>query len=447
MEDDSQKLQAVRAVSKDNLDAAPSSAPGAIVHLETYEDPDTKKPFILWSDIEQAFENVIHVRYKSRIVPYLKGSDFMPLVPNRIAAFPDAVLDVVVRDPVPSAGAATPKIPLQETPPVIPQMKEGPTTPTNAAANTMRRNPQYGLVEVALENYNHMEDPAKGPRLRGPQEIPDQTLPPSSIKPNTPNAHARAPQDSTGNNDITEIMMNARLGVTQAQVALGDLYRLGQGVNQSYQVAMDWYMKASEQGDPVGQRRVGALHDQGLGVRQDSKTALTWFLKAAEQDDAPSQRNIGVLYHSGRGVPKDYSQAMEWYSKAAEQGDAAAQYALGLMYQCGQGVSANISQALVWYLKAAEQGHGQAQCNLGFLYGNGEGVTQDYDTALDWYLKAATQNHVVAFYNIARYYYRGRCSLQQSTMATEGLKRAAGKGDPDAARYLQELERLRQAEQ
>ncbi|KAG9073355.1 hypothetical protein KI688_001147 [Linnemannia hyalina] len=446
MEDDSIKLQAVRAVSKDNLDAPPSSAPGAIVHLETYEDPNTKKPFILWGDIEQAFENVIHVRFKSRIVPYLKGSDFMP-----IAAFPDAVLDVVVRDPVPSPGAATGTATLrslvQETPPVIPQKKEEPATPTNTAANTVRRNPQYGLVEAALENYNHMEDPAKGPKLRGPQEIPDETLPPSSIKPNTPNSLARAPQDSAGNNDITETMMNARLGVTQAQVALADLYRLGQGVHQSYQEAMYWYMKAAEQGDPVGQRRVGALHDHGLGVLRDSQTALTWFLRAAEQGDAPSQRNIGVLYHSGNGVPKDYPQAMEWYSKAAEQGDAAAQYALGLMYQCGQGVSPNISRALVWYDKAAKQGHGQAQCNLGFLYGNGEGVTQDYVTALDWYLKAASQNHVVAFYNIARYYYRGRCSLQQSTMATEGLKRAASKGDPDAARYLQELDRLVQAEQ
>lgn len=88
MEDDSQKLQAVRAVSKDNLDAAPSSAPGAIVHVETYEDPDTKKPFILWGDIEQAFENVIHVRYKSRIVPYLKGSDFIPYVHPCYATMP-----------------------------------------------------------------------------------------------------------------------------------------------------------------------------------------------------------------------------------------------------------------------------------------------------------------------------------------------------------------------
>ncbi|KAF9143800.1 hypothetical protein BG015_000297 [Linnemannia schmuckeri] len=240
--------------NKDNLDAPAS---GAIIHLETYEDPDTTKPFILWSDVEQAFENVIHVRYKSRVVAYLKGSDFMLLVLNRIAAFPNAVLDVVVRDPVPSPGGTTPKNPILETPPVTPQKKdeavtpqkeEKPATSTNIATNTMGRNPQYNLIEVALENYTRMEDPAKGPELRRPQEIPDEKLPSSSIKPTTPNAHARAPQASVsaGSNDITVTMMNARHGDTQVQVALGDLYRLGQGVHQSYQTAMDWYMEAAK---------------------------------------------------------------------------------------------------------------------------------------------------------------------------------------------------------
>ncbi|KAG0281975.1 hypothetical protein BGZ97_009193, partial [Linnemannia gamsii] len=57
MEDDSHCFQAVRAIHKDNLDTPPSSAPGTIIYLETYKDPETKKPFVLWSDIEQAFEN------------------------------------------------------------------------------------------------------------------------------------------------------------------------------------------------------------------------------------------------------------------------------------------------------------------------------------------------------------------------------------------------------
>lgn len=83
--DGSQCLQSVRAIHKDNLDAPPSSAPVTILRLETYKDPVTKEPFILWGDIEQAFENVVHVRYKSRVVPYLKGSDFMPYVTRYFA--------------------------------------------------------------------------------------------------------------------------------------------------------------------------------------------------------------------------------------------------------------------------------------------------------------------------------------------------------------------------
>ncbi|KAG0283746.1 hypothetical protein BGZ96_011870 [Linnemannia gamsii] len=415
-EDDSQCLQAVRAIHKDNLDAPPSSAPGTIIRLETYKDPETKS---------HLFSGVIlskHLRI---------------LVPKRIAAFPDAILDVVVKDPVPSTGVATSKSPVLETPPATPQKDEKPAIP----ASTIRRNPVGGLVEEAMQNYNHMVNPSTAPRLRGPQKIPDEKLPPSSIKPTTPDSV------SAGNSDLTETVMNARHGDAHAQVALRDLCRLGQGVQQSYQKAIDWYLKAADQGDPVGQRRVGALYNHGLGVKKNSQTAMVWFLKAVDQGDAASQRNIGVLYHCSHGIARDDSKAMEWYSKAAEQGDAAAQYALGLMYHIGQGIPPDVSQTLGWYVKATEQGHGQAQCNLGFLYGNDESVTQDCNTALDWYLKAASQNHVVAMCNIARYYNRGRCSLQQSTMATEGLKRAAEKGDPDATRYLQELQRHIQTEQ
>lgn len=178
-----------------------------------------------------------------------------------------------MKDPVPSAGIATSKSPVLETPPATPQKEEKPGIPVN----TIRRNPVGALVEEAMQNYNHMENPATAPRLRGSQEIPDEKLPPSSIKPTTPvNPHARAPQESVsaGNNDFTETVMNARHGDAHAQVALGDLYRLGQGFQQSYQTAMDWYLKAAEQGDPVGQRRVGALYDHGLGVKWDSQTAM-----------------------------------------------------------------------------------------------------------------------------------------------------------------------------
>jgi translation initiation factor 2 gamma subunit (eIF-2gamma) len=78
IQEDSLNLQAVRPVSKDSLNSSNPSAPGAIVYIDTYQDPVTLKAFVLWGDIVQAFEDAIHVRYNSRVIPFLKGADFNP---------------------------------------------------------------------------------------------------------------------------------------------------------------------------------------------------------------------------------------------------------------------------------------------------------------------------------------------------------------------------------
>ncbi|KAG0296706.1 hypothetical protein BGZ96_008751 [Linnemannia gamsii] len=144
-----------------------------------------------------------------------------------------------------------------------------PVSPQYAAANSaVRRNPVWGLEEAAMDNYSHI--------------------------------------DSASNGD------------KDAQVALGDMFMNGNVVKQEYISAMDWYLKATNQGGAVGQRKVGLMHNLRLGVPQDYSVAMDWYLKAANQGDANAQCNIGILYDQGLGVPQDYSQAMNWFLKAAD---------------------------------------------------------------------------------------------------------------------------------
>ena len=77
------------------------------------------------------------------------------------------------------------------------------------------------------------------------------------------------------------------------------------------------------------------MYDTGEGVPQDYKQAIEWYIKAADQGHASSQFNLGNMYANGRGVSQDYTQAVVWYTKSAEQGNASAQYSLGLMYTNG----------------------------------------------------------------------------------------------------------------
>jgi TPR repeat protein len=59
------------------------------------------------------------------------------------------------------------------------------------------------------------------------------------------------------------------------------MYANGRGVPQSYDVAVDWYVRAAEQGDPVGQYLLGLMYDKGFGVTQDVIQAYKWLNLAA----------------------------------------------------------------------------------------------------------------------------------------------------------------------
>ncbi|KAG0056820.1 hypothetical protein BGZ89_002002 [Linnemannia elongata] len=161
-----------------------------------------------------------------------------------------------------------------------------------------------------METYKNNDIPAFHPTPRAFQFILDTESPTSDPASDTWN----------GTNDLAQLIADANLGDSAAQVTPGDRYSKG--------------------------------------------------------DDA--QNNIGRLYAKRHGVPQDYAQATEWYLKAAEQSHPTAQYNMGSMYEEGEGVPQDYSRAMDWYLKAAEQGHLDGLYNIGSMYEEGEGVPQDF---------------------------------------------------------------------
>jgi hypothetical protein len=59
----------------------------------------------------------------------------------------------------------------------------------------------------------------------------------------------------------------------------------------------------------------------GQGVDQDYRQAAEWFRRAGEQDHAAAQYNLGFLYYEGKGVERDNLQAYMWIDRAASLGD------------------------------------------------------------------------------------------------------------------------------
>ncbi|KAG0273802.1 hypothetical protein BGZ96_004656 [Linnemannia gamsii] len=288
-----------------------------VFRLAYHFDDVIGKNTVLWDDILAAFKDV---RF------------FDILDPLRIAAVPGVTLDVVVTgqlvhpDSTSSQEAQT-KTPikdlslesLQTSLPNTPQ-EQSTASSNNLATNTIRRNPAYGLVDEALENYNHIDNPVTAPVRRGPQVILNNQSPSNDENdnedskaqhsPNKTQQNARAPQESTSitSRDCAETLIKATLGEKDAQAVVGDMYKDGQGVAQDYQAAMDWYLKAAEQKDPVGQRKVSSIGSV-MECLKITRRPWTGIRKLVIKVDA--QYNIGLLYRYGRGVPQDYGKAME----------------------------------------------------------------------------------------------------------------------------------------
>ena len=188
-----------------------------------------------------------------------------------------------------------------------------------------------------------------------------------------------------------------------AQVAIGDLYLYGKGVEQSYVKAHGWYVKAVKLGNAQAQHMLGVLYSNGWGVKRDSNLAMSWFEQSAQQGWAPGQYQLGLLLLNAQTDPAQMADGLQWIRKAAMQGLAEAGFVLASSIERGKGTSpSSIYDAMHWYREAAERGHAPGQFALAEIYLQGRPqVPRDLGEALKWFTRAADQGHVVAQSNLA----------------------------------------------
>src|SRR5437899_2319295 len=82
----------------------------------------------------------------------------------------------------------------------------------------------------------------------------------------------------------------------------------------------------AQSGDPEAQSCLGQMYEDGEGVEQNYALAAEWYRKAAEHvpdlGGAGQGRNsLGLLYMQGLGVPKEYLQAYMWFALAHCEGN------------------------------------------------------------------------------------------------------------------------------
>lgn len=152
---------------------------------------------------------------------------------------------------------------------------------------------------------------------------------------------------------------------------------------------LDALLQKAQAGDHQAEFVLGLAYEIGNGTDQDYSQAANWYGKAADAGYAPAVAGLGYLYQTGKGVPEDHAKAAQLYRRAAEAGDVRGQFFLALAYTNGIGVTQDAKEAAVWYHAAAKAGQQQSQLILGMMLQDGIGVRRNEFAARRWLDQAA----------------------------------------------------------
>jgi len=120
------------------------------------------------------------------------------------------------------------------------------------------------------------------------------------------------------------IVESATAGYAEAQYKLASLYAEGvfrDVVSEDLNKAFGWYEKAAIQNHSKSQYEVGAMYQYGEGVYQSYAMAITWYKKAAKRNQADAQYELAKIYDKGLGGKIDQVKALKWYLEAAKHND------------------------------------------------------------------------------------------------------------------------------
>ncbi len=118
-------------------------------------------------------------------------------------------------------------------------------------------------------------------------------------------------------------------------------YVHGEGVEQSFEKAVEYYQKASELGHKNAMFNLALRYTRGEGVEQSFEKAIEYYQKASELGHENAMFNLAVSYERGEGVEQSFEKAVEYYQKASELRHKNAMFNLALLFRRGVGCEKN----------------------------------------------------------------------------------------------------------
>ncbi|PNK60219.1 SEL1-like repeat protein [Psychrobacter sp. FDAARGOS_221] len=191
------------------------------------------------------------------------------------------------------------------------------------------------------------------------------------------------------NNEKAELFKIQALKHPINNVSLSTIYAETCYEMDEYELALPYAKEAAQQGANEAQFILGEMNYFGIGgVEQNFEQAFFWYVRAANNGYPGADINVANMYVAGKGVDVDYQKAIDLYQQAIADGYPVAINNLGDMYENGYGVPQDFEKAKAYYLQAIENNFAFGYHSMGSLYKKGHGVEKNLDTAKDWYQQA-----------------------------------------------------------
>jgi len=157
---------------------------------------------------------------------------------------------------------------------------------------------------------------------------------------------------------------------------------------KDYAAAFKEFAVVAEQGNAEAQLILGKMYMIGQGVKKDSDQAIRWFKAAADQDNADAQFFLGAMYLLPQ---RDISEGLKWLKLSADRDLPDAQFLLGMAYLKGENFTHDLLQAYMWLELAAAHGGEfyQSQRNDAERQMTAEQIAQAKTLAAAWKPKVA----------------------------------------------------------
>ena len=130
---------------------------------------------------------------------------------------------------------------------------------------------------------------------------------------------------------------------------LGICYQDGICVEEDYEEAINWFSKASENGNSRSLYKLGKLYYQGKGCRQDKEKAEELFTKYGTLDDDLCDDNMYDIacFYSEHA---DFEKAFKWFKRDFEEiGQASSAFELAKLYNQGKGCKQDKEKAKILF--------------------------------------------------------------------------------------------------